>query len=132
MSLRYTVVGLAALALLTLVGWARQISFDGGEILNLLIGVLPNVAAAIAIPYVLLGIWIEERAGMSVATVRRNFIRLSIFAGSGLILWEFLQQSSRRLVFDVNDLGATLGGLLLGWLIFNWLTPRNSANAAGQ
>ena len=132
MSLRYTMVGLAALALLTLVGWARQISFDGGEIVNFLIGVLPNVAAAIAIPYVLLGIWIEERAGMSVAVVRRNFNRLSRGAGGGLILWEFLQQSSRRLVFDVNDLGATLVGLLLGWLIFNWLTPRSSPNAAGH
>jgi len=125
-------VGLAALALLTLVGWVRQNHLVGGPFLSFLIGVLPNVAAAIAIPYVILGAWIEQRAGMSVAVVRRNFNRLSLGAGGGLILWEFLQQSSRRLVFDVNDLGATLGGLLLGWLIFNWLTPRNSANAAGQ
>ena len=132
MSLRYTMVGLAALALLTLVGWVRQNHLVGGPFLSFLIGVLPNVAAAIAIPYVFLGIWIEQRAGMSVAVVRRNFIRLSIFAGGGLIAWEFLQLSSRRLVFDVNDLGATLGGLLLGWLIFNWLTPRNSPTAAGH
>jgi hypothetical protein len=124
MSLRYTLVGLGALATLSLVGWLRQIHFDGGDVASFLIGVLPNVAAAIATPYVLLGIWIEQRPGMSDVMVRRNYTRLALFAGGGLIAWEFLQQSSRRLVFDFNDLGATLVGLLIGWLIFKRLTTQ--------
>ena len=118
MSLRYTLVGLGALATLSFVGWLREIHFDGGEVASFLIGVLPNVAAAIAIPYVLLGIWIE-----------RNYTRLALFAGGGLIAWEFLQQSSRRLVFDFNDLGATLVGLLIGWLIFKRLTTQADTTA---
>ena len=43
---------------------------------------------------------------------------LTLFAGAGLILWEFGQQSSRALFFDPDDLVATLVGLVVGWGLF--------------
>lgn len=125
LSTRYAVVGLAALGVLSLVHWGRGWPFRGGGITDYLIGVLPNVAAALAIPFVLLGVWAEQRRGATDVSARRSFLRLTLVTGVGLIGWEFLQHGSRRLVFDAHDIGATLVGLLLGWLIFGWLTPRS-------
>jgi len=123
LSTRYAVVGLAALGILSLVDWVRGWPFRGGGITDYLIGVLPNVAAALAIPFVLLGIWAEQRREATDVSARRSFLRLTLVTGVGLIGWEFLLQGSRRLVFDAHDIGATLVGLLLGWLIFGLLTP---------
>ncbi|NDD64191.1 MAG: hypothetical protein EBZ36_09470 [Acidobacteria bacterium] len=117
-------VGIGALATLSLVDWARRGHFINGEVTAFLIGVMPNVAAAIAIPFVILGIRVEQRKELSSAAVRWSFAVLSLVAGVGLILWEVLQQASRALVFDPNDIGATLIGLLLGWVVFNRLTPK--------
>lgn len=124
LSTRYAVVGLAALGVLSLVHWARRSLDIGGEISAYLIGVLPNLAAALAIPFVLLSIWVEQRREATHVAARRSFLRLTLLAGLGLIGWEFLQRGSRRLVFDAHDIGATLIGLLLGWLLFGWLTPQ--------
>ena len=124
LSTRYMLVGIGALATLSLVDWARRGHFINGEVTAFLIGVMPNVAAAIAIPFVILGILVEQRKELSSAAVRWSFAVLSLVAGVGLILWEVLQQSSRALVFDPNDIGATLIGLLLGWVVFNRLTPK--------
>jgi hypothetical protein len=55
-STRYGVVGISALGLLSLVHWGRRSQYDGPEIVMYLMGVMPNVAAAIAIPFVLLSI----------------------------------------------------------------------------
>ncbi|MCX7052432.1 MAG: hypothetical protein NTV91_11695 [Proteobacteria bacterium] len=48
----------------------------------------------------------------------RVLLWLTLFAGAGLILWEFGQQSSRALFFDPDDLVATLVGLVVGWGLF--------------
>ena len=125
LSTRYAVVGLAALGILSLVHRVRGWPFRSGGITDYLIGVLPNVAAALAIPFVLLGIWAEQRREATDVSARRGFLRLTLVTGVGLIGWEFLQQGSRRLVFDAHDIGATLVGLLLGWLIFCCLAPRS-------
>jgi len=130
LSTRYAVVGLAALGVLSLVHWVRGLPYRGGGIPAYLIGVLPNVAAALAIPFVLLSIWAEQRREVTPAAARQFFVRLTLVTGVGLIGWEFLQQGSRRLVFDEHDIGATLVGLLLGWMIFRWLTSRSLAAEA--
>jgi glycopeptide antibiotics resistance protein len=46
-----------------------------------------------------------------------------------LIAWEFVQQSSRTLVFDVDDIVATLVGLVVAWLLFRALTSKNAASS---
>ncbi len=124
LSTRYGLAGIGALAVLSLVHWARKLHYDGPAIIDYMIGVLPNVAAAIAIPFVLLGIWADQRPNATYAVARRSFIVVALVAGIGLIGWEFIQRSSRTLVFDLHDIGATFVGLLVGWILFTVLTPR--------
>ena len=115
---RLAFVGLGALALLSAVHWARAQHFEGPPLLLYLLGVLPSFAAAIAIPFVVLGMWLESSPVSSYTTLRKRFIWIMLAAGAGLILWEFGQQSSRALFFDPDDLVATLVGLVVGWGLF--------------
>jgi hypothetical protein len=121
--------GIAALGVLSLVHWGRRSKYDGPEIMMYLMGVMPNVAATIAIPFVLLSIWADQRPGASYADVRRAFVGLTLAAGVALIAWEFIQQSSRTLVFDLNDMVATLIGLAVVWMLFDVLTPKRSSDS---
>lgn len=129
LSTRYGLVGVGALSVLSLVQWARKFPHDGPEVLVFLMGVLPNATAAVAIPFVLLCIWADQKPDASYPAARRVFLVLAPATGVGLIAWEFLQLSSRALVFDVYDIGATVTGLCLGWVLFAWLTPAARANA---
>lgn len=117
-STRTSLVGIGALALLSAVHWARAQHFDGPPLLLYLLGVLPSFAAAIAIPAVALGMWLESFPASSHTVLRKRFMWLTLFAGAGLILWEFGQQSSGALFFDPDDLVATLVGLVVGWGLF--------------
>jgi hypothetical protein len=93
-------------------------------------GVLPNVAAAIAIPFVLLSIWADQKPAATYSAARRIFVVLTLFAGVGLVTWELVQLSSQTLVFDPHDIGATILGLGVGWLLFTLLTSTVTARAA--
>ena len=117
-SIRVMLVGIGALALLSTVHWAREQQFEGPPLLLHLLGVLPSFAAAIAIPFVVLGMWLESSPVSSSMALRKRFIGITLAAGAGLILWEFGQQSSRALFFDPDDLVATLVGLAVGWGLF--------------
>ena len=130
LSMRYGLVGIGALGALSLVHWGRKLQYDGPAVAEYLMGILPNVAAAIAIPFVLLSIWADQKPNASYATSRQTFVVLTLLSGVGLIAWELVQQSSRTLVFDLHDIGATILGLGLGWLLFILLTPVDNARAA--
>ena len=130
LSLRYGLVGIGALGLLSLVHWGRKLQYDGPAVAEYLMGVLPNVAAAIAIPFVLLSIWAYQKPNASHANLRQTFVVLTLLSGVGVIAWELVQQFSRTLVFDLHDIGATILGLGLGWLLFILLTPVDNARAA--
>ncbi len=127
---RYAFAGIAALGLLSLVHWGRTSRYDGPEIVMYLMGVMPNVAAAIAISFVLLSIWADQKTDASYADARRAFVFITLGAGLALIAWEFIQQSSRTLVFDLDDIVATLLGLGVAWLLFVALTPKPSSEAS--
>jgi hypothetical protein len=129
LSTRYGLVGIGALGALSLVHWVRRVQDEAPEIVLHLIGVLPNVAAAIAIPFVLLSIWADQKPAATYQAARRSFVILALVAGIGLIAWEFIQQTSRSLVFDYHDIAATILGLVVAWLLFVLLTPRASATA---
>ncbi len=119
---RYGLAGIGALALLSLVHWYRTSGLSplpGGDYL---LGVLPNFAAAIAIIFVLLSIWSDQRRGADFASTKRAFIVAASISGIGLTAWEFFQKTSRRLIFDPHDLGATLVGLGAAGLLFYMLT----------
>ena len=115
---------------LSLVHWGRTLQYEWPEIVLYLMGVLPNVAAAIAIPFVLLGIWADQKPAATDQAARRSFVILTLVAGVGLIAWEFIQRSSRSLFFDYHDIAATIFGLVVAWLLFVLLTPRTKATAA--
>ena len=124
LSTRYGLVGIGALGVLSLVHWGRTQQYDGAEVVLYLMGVLPNVAAAIAVPFVVLSIWADQNQGASHAAARRSFGVATLGTGVALIAWEFIQQSSRTLVYDIHDIGATILGLAGGWLLFTLVTPR--------
>ncbi len=114
---RYALTGIGALAALSLVHWGRKMQFDSPEAVSYLMGVMPNVVAAIAIPFVFLGIWADQQHTASYSALRRRFVIVSLIAGLGLTAWELLQQSSNSLVFDLHDIGATIIGLGVGILL---------------
>lgn len=120
---RYSLVGLAALAVLTGVGWVRAVAPPLGRAGTYLAGVAPNFSAAITISFVLLGIWTDARP-IGPPPASRRFGLCAEISGTGLIAWELLQIGSRGLVFDYHDLGATIAGLAVAALIFRALTPR--------
>ena len=124
LSTRYGLAGIGALGALSLVHWGRTRQCEAPEIAAYLMGVLPNAAAAIAIPFVLLSIWADQKPAAPYRAVRRSFVVLALVAGVGLIAWEFIQQSSRSLFFDCHDIAATIFGLVVAWLLFVLLTPR--------
>ena len=130
LSTRYGLVGIGALGALSLVHWGRRLQIEAPEIVLYLMGVLPNVAAAVAIPFVFLGIWADQKPAATYRAARRRIAVLTLVAGIGLIAWEYMQQSSDSLVFDYRDIAATILGLAAAWLLFVLLTPRARAPAA--
>lgn len=127
LSTRYALVGIGALALLSTVHWLRETHSAWPPIGSFLIGVMPNVAAAIAMPFVFIGIWADQRPNAAPATLWRWFLAALIISFAGLIAWELLQLGPKGLVFDVNDLAATLVGTIIALAFFRGMTPRPDA-----
>ncbi|OYY63586.1 hypothetical protein [Sphingomonas sp. 28-62-11] len=126
LSSRYGLIGIGGLALLSLTHWLRSLNGDWPSVVSYLIGVMPNVAAAIAIPFVFMGIWADQRKDAPVGVVRRWFFPTAAMSLAGLIGWELIQRGSGGLVFDVNDLGATVVGTVIGAGLFALVTPRTA------
>ena len=126
LSLRYGLVGIGALSVLSLGHWVRAHTGGGPDAYLYVLGVLPNVAAAVAIVFVLLSIWADQTPSATYSAARRWFAGTALVTGAGLVAWEFVQQTSRRLVFDPHDLGATAVGLGLAAVLFALVTPTPS------
>lgn len=124
LSTRYGLCGIAALAALSAVQWLRTERPAHGEVAGFLLGVAPNVFAAAAIAFVLLGAWTDRRRPESRRAAARMFFVAAFVAGAGLTGWEFVQRASARFVFDPADLVATWTGLALSTAVFFVVTPR--------
>jgi hypothetical protein len=124
LSTRYGLVGIGALVLLTTVGWLREKAMSSGPISEYLLGVLPNFAAAIAITFVPLSVWTDQKREATPSSIKRAFTVCGSISAVGLIAWEAIQTTNNRFVFDVNDLGATLVGVMVAGLLFFSVTPR--------
>ena len=129
LSIRYGLVSIGALATLSFVHWARERPKPESEILLYLLGVLPNITAAVAIPFVLLGIWADQNVVASYSRAKRSCSIAVLFSTLGLIGWEFLQQGSRNMVFDPHDIGATVLGSCIAVGLFLLLTPRKTGRS---
>lgn len=127
--MRYGLLGIAALATLSFVHWVRGRPPMDAPVLTYLLGVSPNVLAAVAIPFVCMGVWADQKPDAPLDLAWKGFAGISVLTGIALIAWEFNQVSSRRLVFDPHDIGATLVGLVLSVLLFAATTPRRRQRA---
>lgn len=130
LSTRYGLIGIAALALLSLVHWVRDRHVELDPIGTYLRGVTPNFAAAIAISFVLLSIWADRKRNAGFASLRNRFLGCAAISGVGLIGWELLQSTSRNFVFDGHDMLATLVGIATAAALFRAVTPRQAGDAA--
>lgn len=124
LSTRYGLVGLGGLALLTGGHWMREVSSDWAPAVIYILGVLPNIAAAIAIPFVFMGIFADQRKNASLRSIRNWFFASAFVSCAGLFGWEFIQRTGNRLVFDIYDLIATVFGSVLSLVIFAAITKR--------
>ena len=102
-----------------------------GQLGKYFLGVLPNFAAAIAITFVLLSIWTDQKSPMTYRAARVRFLVSATISGIGLVVWEFVQSTGHKLVFDIHDILATLIGLCAAALLFQAVTPR-AFNDAGR
>lgn len=116
---RYAAVGMAALAVLSGGQWLR--TRHALPDLAWLLGVLPNLSAAVAIPFVTAAAWAEVTRRPPGAITRRWLVAGSV---AGLIGWELLQLIGSRLVFDCADIAATLAGAALAAILFEGLAAR--------
>jgi hypothetical protein len=115
---RAAAIGIGALAALSAGQWVRaQQLVDAGP-LRVALGVLPNFTAAIAIPFVALGAWLEMRPTDASSAIRRRFVALNLASLAGLLAWEFLQRTGSTLRFDPDDLVATVAGAAVAHLVF--------------
>lgn len=127
-STRYGLVGIGALSLLSAVHWLRGMGSWQLPAGDYLLGVTPNFAASIAICFVLLSIWADQRHGPTFDVAKRAFLICVSISGLGLLGWELFQKNSSRFVFDPHDVGATFVGMSAASLLFYFLTPREGGS----
>lgn len=94
--MRYGLAGMSGLSLLAFVHRLRAEAPPPDPAVDYLLGVAPNFAAAIAILFVLLGIWADQKREASFATAHRAFALCASISGLGLTAWEFVQRASDR------------------------------------
>jgi len=93
---RHASTGLAALAVLSLGHWARANGVFASPVATFILGVLPNVAAAVAIPSITAGALADRRKDRQVPIDLRTFTMLNLGSVAGLVAWEFVQQGACR------------------------------------
>lgn len=117
---RYALTGIAALAALSAVHAVRDAGHGG----HWLIGVAPNLCAAIAIPFVALSVWADRRRDADRRETLRAFAWCASGSLVGLVAWELVQLGPRGLVFDLRDLVATVVGTGFAGALIVRLAPR--------
>ena len=90
-----------------------------------ILGVLPNVAAAVAIPSITAGALADMRKDRQVPIDLRTFTMLNLGSVAGLVAWEFVQRGRLSLRFDPADLVATVAGAAVA----QWAFRRQSSPA---
>jgi len=124
LSLRLSATGIIGLAALSATHWLRENAADPGPTLAFALGVMPNLAAAFAMPLVLASIAPRtSRAPITVAS-RLTYRWILSFTTLGLCGWELIQTRSDRFVFDIYDILATGIGSILAYIAFAWHARR--------
>jgi hypothetical protein len=117
---RLSATGMIGLGALSVTHWLRENTSAPGPVFSFLLGVMPNVAAAFAMPLILASFSPHtSRAPITNSSRLRYFWVLS-FTTLGLCGWELIQTRSNRFVFDVYDILATGLGSVLAYFAFSW------------
>jgi thiol:disulfide interchange protein len=119
-SQRLALTGMGGLAVLTGTQWLREQVRDPAPAVGFALGVMPNLAAAFAMPLVLASFFPGIARVPITGRSRHSFTRLLGFTLLGLGAWEFIQTRSEQFVFDLNDLVATVLGSLFAYGAFAW------------
>jgi hypothetical protein len=119
-SQRLALTGMGGLAALTGTQWLREHVRDPAPAAGFALGVMPNLAAAFAMPLVLASFFPSISGTPITVRSRRTYTWILAFTLTGLCGWEFVQTRSERFVFDLNDLVATVLGSLFAYGAFAW------------
>jgi hypothetical protein len=122
---RLSATGMIGLAALSVTHWLRENVSDPEPVVAFALGVMPNVAAAFAMPLILAGF--SPRTSRAPVTEASRFAYLGVLSLTtfGLWGWELIQARSERLVFDVFDILATVFGSVLAYIAFGWHARRS-------
>jgi glycopeptide antibiotics resistance protein len=117
---RLSMTGIIGLAALSATHWMRENISDPASSLAFALGVMPNLAAAFAMPLLLASfVPLPSRTPLTVSS-RRAYLWVLVFTTCGLCGWEVVQARSERFVFDVYDIIATGCGSFLALLAYRW------------
>ena len=124
---RLSAIGLIGLAALSATHWLRDNLDARGPFQSFALGVMPNMAAAFAMPLILASFTTHTSSTQTATSSRLRFLGILMFTTLGLCGWEFIQARSNRFVFDVYDLLATVLGSALAYQAFSWNARRFDA-----
>ena len=122
MELRYrlSATGMIGLAALSATHWLRENISDAGPFVSFVLGVMPNLAAAFAMPLILASIFPHISRKPITRRSRLRYVWMLLFTTLGLCGWELIQMRSNRFVFDIYDILATGLGSALAYSAFSW------------
>jgi hypothetical protein len=117
---RLAATGIIGLAALSATHWLRENVSDSGPVLAFALGVMPNLAAAFAMPLILASFTPRTSRTPITEVSRLAYIWVLSSTTLGLCGWELIQTRSERFVFDVFDILATVFGSILAYIAFDW------------
>lgn len=98
-------------------------NYNGDSIIvKYLLGIAPNFFPAIGIP-ALFVVLIPQIKWKNKWSIENIYITANIISITGLISWEFIQSTSKKIQFDWNDILWTLIGAFVFQLIWT-ITPK--------
>jgi len=117
---RLSATGMIGLAVLSTTHWLRENTSFPGPVFSFVLGVMPNLAAAFAMPLILASFSPHTSRTPISRSSRLRYVTVLLFTTLGLCGWELIQIRSNRFVFDVYDILATGFGSALAYLAFFW------------
>jgi hypothetical protein len=123
--LRLSVTGMTGLALLTGTHWLRENILEQAAVLTWVLGSMPNLSAAFAMPLIFASFKRIESLAQITHRTDRSFMWILLFTTMGLLTWELMQSGNERFVFDVNDIIATGLGALFAYIAYVWIAKKS-------
>lgn len=124
---RLSILGIAGLAALSATHWLRGNVHDPAPALSFVLGCMPNLAAAFAMPLILATFTARTSKAPITQASRRAYLGILAFTTLGLLGWELVQTRSSNFVFDLNDVIATGVGAALAFVAYSVLVRRYAA-----